>query len=263
MDEPTNEQGASLTGRRAALRVLGSLGLGAVAAACMSTGEGGALGGGASSTTVGDGACARIPEETAGPFPGDGSNGPNVLNQGGVVRRDIRSSYGSSSTIATGIPLTIRLTIVDTGAGCEPLEGAAVYLWHCDQQGRYSLYSNGVTGENYLRGVQVADANGQLEFVTIFPGCYSGRWPHAHFEVFPTLASLSTGAGRLATSQLALPKEACDEVYATSGYTGSASNLSRISLQSDGIFSDGVGQQMVSITGGTTSGYTAFLTVPV
>ena len=84
--------------------------------------------------------CEVIPEETAGPFPGDGSNGPDVLSQSGVVRKDIRSSFGSSSGVAAGVPLTISLTLQD-GADCAPLAGAAVYVWHCDQAGNYSLYS--------------------------------------------------------------------------------------------------------------------------
>jgi hypothetical protein len=98
--------------------------------------------------------CDTIPEETAGPFPGDGSNGPDVLTQSGVVRKDIRSSFGSSSTVAQGIPLTVRLAIQDASNGCKAMAGAAVYLWHCDREGRYSLYSQGVTNENYLRGAR-------------------------------------------------------------------------------------------------------------
>ena len=62
----------------------------------------------AAATTATLAACTKIPEETAGPFPGDGSNGPNVLNQTGVVRSDIRSSFGSSSTVAEGVPLTLN-----------------------------------------------------------------------------------------------------------------------------------------------------------
>lgn len=76
-----------------------------------------------------------IPEETAGPFPGDGSNGPNVLTQDGVVRSDIRSSFGSASGTAEGVPLTLDLTILDAASDA-PLAGAAVYAWHCDREGR-------------------------------------------------------------------------------------------------------------------------------
>jgi protocatechuate 3,4-dioxygenase beta subunit len=101
--------------------------------------------------------CDEVPEETAGPYPGDGSNGPNVLTESGIVRSDIRSSFGSASGTADGIPLTVTLSLLDQANGCAALAGAAVYLWHCDREGRYSLYSEGVTDQNYLRGVQEAD----------------------------------------------------------------------------------------------------------
>ena len=104
----------------------------------------------------------------------------------GVVRSDIRPSFAGLSGIADGIPLTIALTLVSSST-CEPLAGRAVYLWHCDRLGRYSLYSSGATDQNYLRGVQAADAGGTVTFTSIFPACYAGRWPHIHFEVYPSL----------------------------------------------------------------------------
>src|SRR5580765_2104028 len=107
--------------------------------------------------------CGRIPEETQGPFPGDGSNGPNVLSASGVVRNDIRTSFAGLSGTADGVPLTIVLTIV-SASSCAPLAGRAVYLWHCDRLGRYSLYSQGVTNQNYLRGTQEADSSGRVTF---------------------------------------------------------------------------------------------------
>ena len=182
--------------------------------------------------------CDTIPEETAGPFPGDGSNGPDVLTQSGVVRKDIRSSFGTSSTVAAGVPLTIRLAIQDASNGCKAMAGAAVYVWHCDREGRYSLYSQGVTNENYLRGVQEAGSDGVITFTSVFPACYQGRWPHVHFEVYPSLSRATTPANRIATSQIALPKDICDQVYATEGYNQSVANLSRVSLQSDDVFGD-------------------------
>ena len=100
-------------------------------------------------------------------------------------------------------------------------------MWHCDRDGAYSLYSNGVTTENYLRGVQAADSNGVVTFTSIFPACYSGRWPHIHFEVYPSLAKATDQANKIATSQIALPKDACDTVYATDGYSQSVTNLAR------------------------------------
>ncbi len=207
--------------------------------------------------------CAPIPEETAGPFPGDGTNGPNVLTQNGVVRSDIRSSFGSGSGVASGLPLTVDLTIVDTKNGCKALSDAAVYIWHCDQNGLYSMYGQGVTGENYLRGVQVTDANGAVRFTSIFPAAYSGRWPHVHFEVYPSLADATSASNKLRTSQLALPEDVCKQVYEADGYEESLSNLSQTSLDSDNVFSDGYSLQMPRVTGSNDEGYVATLNVPV
>lgn len=206
--------------------------------------------------------CSRIPEETAGPFPGDGSNGANVLNQTGVVRNDIRSSFAGLNGTAAGVPLTVALTIVSAST-CEALADYAVYLWHCDRDGNYSLYSSAVRTQNYLRGVQAADSTGKLTFTTVFPGCYPGRWPHIHFEVFRTLAASSNVSNRIATSQLALPKASCDLVYATTGYASSRTSLGGVSLAGDGIFRDGSSLQLATMTGNVTDGFTASLTVAV
>ena len=191
-------------------------------------------------TTTGTGACmTKVPSETAGPYPGDGSNGPNVLGLTGVVRGDIRPSFAGLSGTADGVPLTLVLTIVSSST-CAPLAGQAVYLWHCDRPGRYSLYSSGVTNQNYLRGVQEANASGVVTFTTIFPGCYAGRWPHIHFEVYPSLAA--------ATSV---------------GNESSAANLSRVSLSSDNVFSDGSALELATVTGSAAAGLTAALTVAI
>lgn len=213
-------------------------------------------------TGTGTGACTKIPEETAGPYPGEGSNGPNVLNQTGVVRSDIRSSFAGLTGTADGIPLTIALTIVSAST-CAVLANRAVYLWHCDRAGRYSLYSSGVTSQNYLRGVQEADANGKVNFTSIFPACYSGRWPHIHFEVYPSLAAATNVANKIATSQLALPKATCDLVYATTGYESSVTTLSQVTLATDNVFSDGSSLELATVTGSIASGLTATLTVAV
>ena len=219
---------------------------------------------GSTATTGSAATCDPIPEETAGPFPGDGSNGPDVLAQSGVVRKDIRSSFGSASGVAAGVPLTINLTIQDETNGCAPLAGAAVYLWHCDQDGAYSLYSQGVTDENYLRGVQAADSNGLVTFTSIFPACYSGRWPHIHFEVYPSLAKATDQGNKIATSQIALPKDICDVVYGTDGYSQSVTNLARVSLASDNVFGDDGGvHELGTISGSVADGLTVALAVPV
>lgn len=206
--------------------------------------------------------CARIPSETEGPYPGDGSNGPNVLPLTGVVRSDIRSSFAGLSGVAGGVPLNIALTIVSAST-CAPLAGAAVYIWHCDREGRYSLYSAGATNQNYLRGVQEADANGRVTFQSIYPGCYAGRWPHIHFEVYQNLSAATSVRNKIATSQIALPKAANDLVYATSRYEQSVTNASRITLASDGIFSDDASLELATVTGDVNIGMTAALTVAV
>jgi protocatechuate 3,4-dioxygenase beta subunit len=207
--------------------------------------------------------CETIPEETAGPFPGDGSNGPDVLSQTGVVRKDIRSSFGSTTTVAEGIPLAISLALQDAEV-CAPLAGAAVYVWHCDRAGNYSLYSQAAASENYLRGVQAAGDDGVVTFDSIFPAAYQGRWPHIHFEVYPSLETATDEANKIATSQIALPKDACDAVYATAGYEQSVRNMSSHSLASDMVFADDGGvRQLGTVTGDVSSGYGVSLTVPV
>ena len=162
-----------------------------------------------------------------------------MLSESGIVRSDITSSFGDAS-------------------------GAAVYLWHCDRDGNYSMYSADVADENYLRGVQVAGADGRLAFTSIFPACYAGRWPHMHFEVYPSVDDARTYANKLRTSQLALPEDVCNDVYGSAeGYEQSVSNLAQTSLDSDGIFSDGYSLQMATVAGSVDEGYTVSLSVPV
>jgi protocatechuate 3,4-dioxygenase beta subunit len=103
-----------------------------------------------------------------------------------------------------------------------------------------------------------------VEFTSIFPGCYDGRWPHVHFEVYPSLEAATDADNRIATSQIALPEEACDAVYATAGYEQSVRNMQSLSLATDNVFADDGGvHQLGTITGDTSSGYSVSLTVPV
>jgi protocatechuate 3,4-dioxygenase beta subunit len=261
---------ARLAERRRALRLLGGMAAGALP--LIGCGGGDTVSDTATvTTTTGTGtvsSCSAIPSETAGPYPGDGTNANsggvvNVLTQSGVVRSDLRSSFGGLSGTASGVPLTVTLRLVNTAAACADLAGYAVYLWHCTAEGGYSLYSTGVTGQNYLRGVQVADANGQVTFTTIFPGCYSGRWPHMHFEVFTSLATATSGSSDVRTSQLALPSAVCTQVYGVdSRYAASVASFNAISLTSDNVFANDAGvSQVATVTGNTTSGFAATLTV--
>lgn len=257
----------TLVDRRRALLGLGAAGLvalvgcgssgGSSAAATSTT----AAAGGAASTTGGAAAGSTIPEETAGPYPGDGSNGPDVLSQDGIVRRDLTTSFGDASGTATGVPLTIELVVQDASSGAARA-GMAVYAWHCDREGRYSLYSAGAEDQNYLRGVQPTASSGAATFTSIFPAAYDGRWPHIHFEVYEGIDGIAT-ASPLHTSQIALPKDTCDLVYATSGYEASVANLARVSLETDMVFADSYQQELGTVTGSVADGFTVTLAVPV
>lgn len=220
-------------------------------------------------TTTGTSTCSVIPEETAGPYPADGSNSANgsianALALSGIVRSDIRSSIAGASGTAAGVPLTVTLTLVNTASSCASLAGYAIYLWHCDRDGKYSLYSQGVTNQNYLRGVQATDSNGQVTFTTIFPACYSGRMPHIHFEVYRNVATATAAGSKLKTSQIAFPTAVCQTVYDTaSGYSQSVTNFAQISFATDNVFSDGVSTQTATITGSVAAGYASSLVVGI
>ncbi|MCS0498465.1 intradiol ring-cleavage dioxygenase [Protaetiibacter mangrovi] len=262
VDEPVVDQGApfdvrTLITRRGMLAVLG-IGVGAAAlAACTPEGASTATTGSASTS---DG---EIPEETAGPYPGDGSNGPDVLEESGIVRSDIRSSIDGGAT-AVGVPLVFTLALADMLNDDAPFEGLAVYVWHCDAQGGYSMYSEGLEDETYLRGVQVTGADGTVTFTSIYPGCYTGRWPHIHFEVYPDTSSIADSSTAIATSQLAFPQDACELVYADDRYSGSAQNLAGVSLATDNVFGDDGGAlQLATLTGDPAAGYTATLPVRI
>ncbi|MEY4546808.1 MAG: hypothetical protein RL685_3003 [Pseudomonadota bacterium] len=220
--------------------------------------------GSSGNTNTSSGSCPdEIPSETAGPYPGDGTNanGTNVLTIDGVLRSDIRTSIGSASGVAGGVPVTVRMTV--RSLSCTPLQDYVVYIWQCDREGRYSMYSAGAENENYLRGVQQTDENGVVEFVTVFPACYPGRWPHIHFEIYTGMSQATVGSNAVATSQLAFPKATCDEVFTTTGYQASVGNLAALTLQTDGVFRDGVDKQLPAITGNATDGYSATLDVTI
>lgn len=231
----------------------------------------GAFGGEAEVTATGpDGMCIKATAETRGPFPADGSNSiggtvSNVLAEAGVQRGDIRSSFGTMTAVADGIALTINLQLVDVGGTCAPLAGRAVYIWHCDAGGKYSLYE--ATEANYLRGVGVTDADGRVSFTTILPGCYAGRWPHVHVEVFRDVATATTGSASGVISQLAFPGVAMAGFYASDArYAASVGNLAGLSLTRDGIFADHTAAQLTAQTltlGGDAAGLMAAAVVGV
>ena len=220
----------------------------------------------AAATTGSSTSCAVVPEETAGPYPADGSQASNatynVLALSGIVRSDIRTSIGGTVAVG-GVPLTLRITLTDTAA-CAPLSGYAIYLWHCTREGTYSVYTTHSIGENHLRGVQPTDAGGVATFTTVVPGCYAGRMPHMHLEIYRSVAT-ATGAGnKLRTTQLAFPTDVLKAVYAAApGYAQSTANLNAISFATDNVFSDGTSLEMTSLSGNVTDGYVATISISI
>lgn len=283
--------GRNLMGRRRALALMLSAGTAATVAAC-GGGDGSSDSTDSSGTTTttstatsttatstsststtassdsSSSTCIADPTETNGPYPADGTNTAsgstsNVLTTSGIVRSDIRSSFINSTTTADGVALEITLQLVDVNTGCAAIEGAAIYVWHCNAAGKYSLYSSGITTESYLRGVQVTDSEGKVTFTTIYPACYSGRWPHMHFEIFTGgLTSASTGKTASLISQLAMPAATNTAVFTgDSRYTASIANYNAITLSSDNVFGDNTSAQLAQMTptlsGSATAGYTA------
>lgn len=196
-----------------------------------------------------DGSCTLIPQETEGPYPLSA-----VLSNTAIVRSDITEDR-------TGVPLTVRLRLVDVSNGCQPITtSASVYIWHCDKDGVYSGYSQpgaNTVGETFLRGVQDVDGNGEVTFTTIYPGWYSGRITHVHFQVF--LYSQSTAT---ATSQIAFPLAVTESVYNSALYTR-GQNTSVTSFAADNVFSDGTTYQMAEIEGSVSEGLVATLEVGI
>ena len=181
--------------------------------------------------------CALIPSETAGPFPLD------LTDNNFYFRQDVREDRA-------GAQLNLRMKIIGQD-NCLPMQNVRVNIWHCDKEGLYSGY-NTETGLTYLRGYQITDANGEVEFVTIFPGWYPGRTCHIHFQVFVS----STYA---AISQLTYDTAPKNALYAANSsiYTKGADP---VDAAGDGIFSDGYQYQLATLTpNSATGGYDSYL----
>lgn len=193
-------------------------------------------------TTAG---CTLIPSETAGPFPLDLTE--NVM----FFRQDVRETQ-------QGVPLNLRLRIVGAD-NCQPLQNVRVNIWHCSKDGLYSGYSGtnnpGQAGLTYLRGYQMTDANGEVNFVTVFPGWYQGRVCHIHFQVH-----VSTSYS--AVSQLTFDIPTKNALYADNA-TIYTKGVDPLAPSSDNIFSDGYAYQQATLVKNATGGYDSFLEVAV
>jgi hypothetical protein len=157
------------------------------------------------------------------------------------------------------------LKLANVNNSCAPLTDYAVYIWHCDALGQYSLYD--VPIEDYLRGVQVSDANGEVRFTTIVPGCYAGRYPHIHLEVFSSLANATNGRFAVLVSQMVIPSEVCQTVYSGSVYGQSLTRFNATSIAGDSVFGDNTPAQIAAMTpsfsGSAATGYDAMAVVGI
>ena len=263
-DDETHDRGLAFDLRTIVTRRTGLVALGLAGVAGYFGLRG--MGGEANATGIAaDGSvCVADPAETPGPFPADGTNAKdgvsvNALQQSGVVRQDLRPSFNGMTPVAEGVQLDLVLRLVNVNSACVPLAGHAVYLWHCDAEGHYSIYDT--TDRNYCRGVGITDAAGQVTFTTVFPGCYDGRWPHIHLEVFADAAAASSGDNSLLISQFALPGDVAQAVYAAVPiYRASVAYLAKLTLAADMIFADNTPEQLaaqtVTLTGDAAAGFT-------
>lgn len=193
--------------------------------------------------------CALIPQETQGPYPL-----LSVLSDPAMTRRDITEGR-------PGVPLRVRLKLVDINANCAPIADAGLYLWHCDKDGVYSGYQQpgaNTVGQTFCRGLQYTDCNGEAEFLTMYPGWYPGRITHLHFQVY-----LTAGGAVTATSQIAFPQDVTQTVYASPLYVAHGQNTTVAGFAQDGVFRDGTTHQMATLAGDTTNGYVARLAIGV
>ena len=212
--------------------------------------------------------CLLEPNETEGPFPGDGSNIAhgrlaNVLERSGIVRREMRANVGDTAIATQGQAVDLEITLEKAGRGCKPLAGHAIYIWQCDALGRYSIYD--VPNASYLRAVGVTDKAGKAVFATIFPGCYRGRYPHIHFEVYASLERATSYKNRLLTSQIAMPADACRAIYASKVYGVSAANFASMRVERDEVFGQSTPRQIAAqtlmVTRAVSGGYKGALTI--
>lgn len=190
-------------------------------------------------------ACVLIPSETEGPFPLD------LTANSTYFRQDVREDR-------TGTTLNLKMKILGLN-NCGPMQNVRVNIWACDKDGIYSGYSNaqnpGSTTTTYLRGYQMTDANGEVNFTTIFPGWYNGRICHIHFQVY-------VSSVYKAVSQMTFPIATKNALYAANSaqYTKGADPMA---IASDNIFSDGYAYQVATLTANANGSYDAYLEVTV
>ncbi|QQT26044.1 intradiol ring-cleavage dioxygenase [Sphingobacterium spiritivorum] len=194
--------------------------------------------------------CKVTPQETEGPFP--------TKSPASYIRRDIRKGDG------LGVDMQTNISIVNTNNSCNPLSDAIVDIWHCDVKGDYSEYggtqmqSANYQNQHWFRGRQITDVNGLVTFQTIFPGWYQGRATHIHVHVYN-----SSGKSLLVT-QIAFQDSLSVSVNTNGSNYGYTKGISGYTYNAkDNVFSDGVDQEMSTVTGTLSEGMQLAITIRV
>lgn len=192
--------------------------------------------------------CSVTNSETEGPFP---TKSPSTLVQSNIV------------SDRTGVPFTMAITIQNVNTSCTALQGAIVDIWHCDKDGNYSEYGGSgmqptdYTTVHFLRGRQTTDVNGKVSFTSIFPGWYNGRATHIHVHIY------NTAGKSLLVTQIAFPEGADSAVVQVAASTGYKGMNGYTYNATDNVFSDGTSNEMSSISGSVSGGFTLTHTIKV
>lgn len=182
-------------------------------------------------------ACTTTPSAIEGPYWVDER----------LERSDIRIDP-STGLVEPGVPLRLTIRVSRADSECAPAGGAQVDIWHCDAGGLYSdETANHTTGRKFLRGYQVTDEDGQVEFTTIYPGWYRGRTIHIHFRVRTFAGAVTTYDF---TSQWYFDDAVSDVVLAQAPYDRRGPRDTRNS--DDGIFD---GATMLALSTDDSGGY--------
>ncbi len=240
-------------------------------AGCNGGSSGSSSSGSSGGTTTSSSSCLQSTNVTRGPYFIDDRADSNIQND--VVdssipqRSDIRPDSKGNTGTQQGLTLTLTINVGSYSSGaCTPIANAQVHIWHCNAQGIYSdvqASTNGggadYTSENFLRGYQFTDSNGQVVFTTIYPGWYSGRAVHIHVKVriFDSSGNVTTEA----TTQLFFDESVTSAVYAAnSAYSKSGT---RILNANDSIFNSESPALTVGLTGSASAGYAGTVSIGI
>lgn len=235
--------------RRAALRLLGMT---AVAGLTGCANQVGTAASSDSTSTSSSGSSSSCASQTL-----EGEEGPYFVDDSasGYQRSNILTNLDGSTTQA-GVAFTLTLYVYDAKNSCAVMQGVQVDIWHCNASGIYSTEASESTStQSWLRGYQLTDSYGKVQFVTIIPGWYSGRTTHIHLRLRSTYDSSSSGATN--TMQLFFPQTLVDTLDTTvSPYSSEGKNPT--TNASDRVYTDQEeGTTLMTLSGSTTAGYTA------